>query len=185
MSGLAGWIRIFEIASEAVKPTRVHVLPASDDLYTPSPGMMLPRMHDSPVPMKTTSGRDSETATAPTEALVIRPSVTGAHFMPPSIVFQRPPPTAPKYASRGRPFTPATAIDRPPRSGPMLRHLKDERIACSNVSAAADDCAARSARAPNRAAAETTSSAAQAMAVRYLDNPNMAVRLLEREQSSI
>src|SRR5437763_4380178 len=129
MSGLAGWIRILEIASEAVKPTRVHVLPASAVLYTPSPGMMLPRMHDSPVPMKTTSGRDSETATAPIEELVIWPSVTGAHFMPQSVVFHRPPPAAPKYDSRGRPFTPDTAIDRPPRSGPMLRHLKAERIA--------------------------------------------------------
>ena len=67
------------------------------------------------------SGFDSETATAPTEELVIWPSVTGAQLLPASVVFQRPPPTAPKYASRGRPFTPATAIDRPPRSGPMLR----------------------------------------------------------------
>src|SRR5919109_4647973 len=39
------------------------------------------------------------------------------------MVFHRPPPVAPKYASRGRPFTPLTAIDRPPRAGPMLRHL--------------------------------------------------------------
>src|SRR2546430_16980383 len=107
-------MRTFEIASELVKATCVHVLPASVDLYTPSPGMMLPRMHDSPVPMKTTSGRDSETATAPIEELVIWPSVTGAHFTPPSVVFHRPPPAAPKDASRGRPFTPDPAIERPP-----------------------------------------------------------------------
>src|SRR5437660_11141521 len=121
MSGLVGWMRIFEIASEPVKPTCVQVLPASADLYTPSPGMMLPRMHDSPVPMNTMSGFDSETATAPTEELVICPSVTAAHVTP-SVVFHNPPPTAPKYASFARPFTPVTAIDRPPRSGPMLRH---------------------------------------------------------------
>src|SRR5882724_11910497 len=90
--------------------------------------MMLPRMHDSPMPMKTRSGRDSATATAPTDELLIWPSVTGAHFMPPSIVFQSPPPTAPKYASFGRPLTPDTAIERPPRSGPMARQRKDLRM---------------------------------------------------------
>ncbi len=83
--------------------------------------MMLPRMHVSPVPMKTTSGLDSLTATAPTDALVILPSVTGDQLSPPSVVFQRPPPVAPKYASLGRPFTPVAAMERPPRSGPMLR----------------------------------------------------------------
>src|SRR5689334_13163677 len=94
--------------------------------------MMLPRMHDSPIPMYTTSGLDSETATAPTDALFTWPSVTGVHVIPPSVVFQSPPPTAPKYASFGRPFTPLTAIDRPPRSGPILRHLYDLRIAESS-----------------------------------------------------
>src|SRR4051812_18461026 len=69
------------------------------------------------------SGFDSLTATAPTDALRIWPSVTGAHVSPPSIVFHRPPPTAPKYASLRRPFTPLTAMERPPRSGPIDRHL--------------------------------------------------------------
>src|SRR6266849_2821891 len=135
--------------------------------------MMLPRMHDSPMPMKTTSGRDSETATAPTEELLIWPSVTGAHFMPASVVFQRPPPTAPKYASFGRPFTPDTAIDRPPRSGPMLRHLKALKNVSSGVAAAGCDCAARSGRAPTRHPAVNIRSAAHAVSVRYLDKPNM------------
>src|SRR6185436_13184424 len=93
--------------------------------------MMLPRMQDSPMPIQTTSGLDSETATAPTEELVIRPSVTGAQLLPASVVFHRPPPTAPKYASRGRPLTPETAIDRPPRSGPMLRQRNAFAIAAS------------------------------------------------------
>ncbi|OYV67161.1 MAG: hypothetical protein B7Z72_10095 [Gemmatimonadetes bacterium 21-71-4] len=62
----------------------------------PSPGMMLPRISHSPVPMITSLGSVSETPTAPTEALVIWPSVTGAHSSPPSVDFQRPPPVAPK-----------------------------------------------------------------------------------------
>ena len=37
-----------------------------------------------------------ETATAPTDALLICPSVTGSQFSPPSMVFHKPPPTAPK-----------------------------------------------------------------------------------------
>jgi hypothetical protein len=85
--------------------------------------MMLPRMADSPMPMKTRSGFDSLTATAPTEALVIWPSVTGTQFSPASTVFHSPPPVAPKYASSGRPLTPLAAMERPPRSGPRLRHL--------------------------------------------------------------
>jgi len=48
------------------------------------------------MPMKTTSGFDSETATAPTDALVSWLSVIGAQVVPPSVVFQRPPPVAPK-----------------------------------------------------------------------------------------
>src|SRR5262245_19913375 len=98
--------------------------------------MMLPRMHDSPIPMNTISGFDSDTATAPTDALLTCPSVTGFQLSPPSVVFHNPPPTAPKYASRGRPFTPLTSIDRPPRSGPMLRHRSPLRIAESIAAAA-------------------------------------------------
>src|SRR6185436_17110691 len=92
--------------------------------------MMLPRMQDSPMPIHTVSGLESDTATAPTEELVMSPSVTALQLLPASVVFQRPPPTAPKYASRGRPFTPDTAIERPPRAGPMLR----QRYEFSNAS---------------------------------------------------
>ena len=83
--------------------------------------MMLPRMQVSPVPMNTMSGLVSLTATAPTDEELINPSVTGIQFSPPSVVFQSPPPVAPKYASLGRPLTPLTAMERPPRSGPMFR----------------------------------------------------------------
>ena len=71
MSGLAGWMRMREIACDWPKPMCVHVLPASVDLYRPSPGRMLPRMHDSPIPRKMTLGFDSATATAPTDELLI------------------------------------------------------------------------------------------------------------------
>jgi len=53
-------------------------------------------MHDSPVPMKTMSGLLSATATAPTDALPICLSVTGAQVSPRSVVFHNPPPVAPK-----------------------------------------------------------------------------------------
>src|SRR5882672_12858128 len=94
------------------------------------------------------SGFDSDTATAPTDELVIWPSVTGAHFEPPSVVFHSPPPAAPKYASFGRPFTPETAIDRPPRSGPTLRHLNALISAGSSAPSADAVCAASSGRTP-------------------------------------
>ena len=77
-------------------PRCVQVLPASVDLYTPSPCWMLPRNSVSPVPMYTTSGLASHTCTAPIEALPICPSVTGFQVVPASVVFQSPPPAAPK-----------------------------------------------------------------------------------------
>src|SRR5260221_9466127 len=69
------------------------------------------------------SGFVSLTATAPTLADLSWPSVIGAQWSPASVVFHRPPPPAPKYAFFGWPRTPLTAIERPPRWGPMLRHL--------------------------------------------------------------
>src|SRR6516225_5209197 len=98
--------------------------------------MMLPRMHDSPVPMKIMSGFDSDTATAPTEELLIWPSVTGDQSMPPFTVFHNPPPTAPKYASLRLPLTPDTAMDRPPRDGPILRHLYELKNEVSGLAGA-------------------------------------------------
>src|SRR6185295_19471957 len=139
--------------------------------------MMLPRMHDSPMPMKTMSGDDSETATAPTDELLIWLSVTGVQRAPPSVVFQSPPPTAPKYASRGRPLTPETAIDRPPRSGPMLRHLNAFKSS-SRPPPEPEDCAASPGRAPKFAPADSASTAAQAMNVRCVERAIMARSLL-------
>src|SRR5471032_2982219 len=143
--------------------------------------MMLPRMQASPMPMKTMSGLDSETATAPTDELEIRPSVTGAHFIPPSVVFQRPPPAAPKYDSFGRPLTPETAIERPPRSGPTLRHLNALASVASSEPSAAGDCAARSGRAPMCHPAESANRAVQANRVRSLETAGMMRSLLRKE----
>src|SRR5712671_4607018 len=127
------------------------------------------------------SGFDSDTATAPTDELVIWPSVTGAHFAPPSVVFQRPPPVAPKYASLARPLTPDTAIERPPRSGPTLRHLKALTSAGSSTPSAAADCAARSGRAPTFHPADSASTAAQTKKVRNLAKAIMTRSLLEKK----
>src|ERR1019366_2627034 len=105
-----------EIAWVSPRPMCFHVLPASVDLYTPSPCMMLPRSSVSPMPRYTTSGFDSATATAPTDELSICPSVTGRHVVP------------------------ADVIERPPRCGPMLRHvsaLKTDESYFSATAAAA------------------------------------------------
>src|SRR6185312_4862564 len=76
-------------------------------------------------------GSDSLTATAPKAELWIWPSVIFAQCSPPSVVFQRPPPGAPKWPTLGWPVAPGMAIERPPRSGPTLRHLSDLKIEVS------------------------------------------------------
>src|SRR6185369_6601768 len=168
------------MASELRKPTCVQVFPASVDLYTPSPGMMLPRMHDSPIPMYTTSGFESATATAPTDELLIWPSVTGFQLRPPSTVFQRPPPTAPKYPSLGRPFTPVIAMERPPRSGPMLRHRSASTIALSMASV--DWATTRVAGTPNPQPAVSASDATHSQNDRPRVRPGMMLSS-EKNQS--
>src|SRR5437016_10258251 len=49
-------------------------------------------------------------------------SKIGVQFWPPSVVFQTPPATAPKYQVSGSPGTPWIASARPPRNGPICRH---------------------------------------------------------------
>src|SRR5438105_6646440 len=46
----------------------------------------------------------------------------GVQFCPPSVVFQTPPATPPKYHVSGSPGTPSIASSRPPRKGPICRH---------------------------------------------------------------
>jgi hypothetical protein len=57
----------------------------------------------------------------PIDEVVILPSVIGSQLLPPSVVFHAPPPVAPNQYSFGRASLPPTAMDRPPRAGPMLR----------------------------------------------------------------
>src|SRR5437016_3486774 len=49
-------------------------------------------------------------------------SKSGVQFCPPSMVFQTPPATPPKYHVSGSPGTPSIASARPPRNGPTWRH---------------------------------------------------------------
>src|SRR5260221_12877863 len=49
-------------------------------------------------------------------------SKRGVQLCPPSIVFQAPPATPPKYHVSGSPGTPSIASARPPRNGPIWRH---------------------------------------------------------------
>ncbi len=53
-------------------------------------------MQPSPIPAYTTFASDSATATAPTEPVPSWPSETLVQRMPPSVVFQMPPPVPPK-----------------------------------------------------------------------------------------
>src|SRR5919109_375961 len=102
-----------------------------------------------------TSGFAGHTVTAPTDELEICPSVTGAHSVPPSVVFHSPPPVAPKKYSFGRAELPATAIERPPSCGPTLRHFRPAYSDGSTVfdGTAAAVLGAASASASKRAAA--------------------------------
>src|SRR5579871_3670934 len=67
-------------------------------------------------------GSDSDTAIAPTDPVVKSLSGIGSHERPASVVFQPPPPVQPKENTLGCATTPATAVTRPPRKGPMERH---------------------------------------------------------------
>src|SRR6478672_8881597 len=93
-SGLAGSTRTREICRVSLRPSDVHVLPASVDFHTPSPCETLPRIGYSPPPTYTTSGFDGDTAMPP----MVPPkylSVTAAHDSPPSSVLNTPPPVVP------------------------------------------------------------------------------------------
>src|ERR1700682_3063442 len=67
-------------------------------------------------------GSEGATASAPIEPTGW-PSNMGTHTTPASVVFQIPPFTEPKSKVVESPGTPATATTRPPRKGPIKRHL--------------------------------------------------------------
>src|SRR6266571_5545121 len=96
MSGLRGCTRTRAICRVSSSPTCFQVLPASVDLYTPSPCETFPRIGDSPMPTYTTLGSDSEMPIAPTDPVLKYSSETGSQLTPPSVVFHTPPPVAPK-----------------------------------------------------------------------------------------
>jgi hypothetical protein len=75
------------------------------------------------MPTYTTSGFASHCPIAPTDELVKCVSDIGRQVVPPSVLFHTPPPVAPNQYSNGRALVPATAIERPPRTGPTLRQL--------------------------------------------------------------
>src|SRR5687767_1629886 len=69
------------------------------------------------------SGLNGETAMAP----IVPPknlSDMGSQVMPPSVVLKTPEPVVPIQYSSGRAAEPATATERPPRKGPISRHLR-------------------------------------------------------------
>src|SRR5262249_50135188 len=71
------------------------------------------------------------------------------------VVLQKPGGSAAKYASCDRPFTPETAIDRPPRSGPTLRQRNELKNVVSAAGSTGCCAAACCAFARNCQAADT------------------------------
>ena len=67
--------------------------------------------------------RSPETAIAPTDPVLKKPSETGFQLRPPSSVFQTPPPVAPMKYVKGWLGIPATAVTLPPLKGPIQRHF--------------------------------------------------------------
>src|SRR6059058_6105702 len=152
------------MACVAASPTCVQLLPPSVVFHTPSPCMMLPRSSVSHIPTYTTSGLASQTATAPTDELVSARSVIARQVVPPSVVFQRPPPVAPNQYSSGRFWLPATACERPPRLGPMLRQRSAASASESGLARACAGAAAAESRCAAAGAARASAASARAAA---------------------
>src|SRR3954469_16785517 len=92
-SGLVECTRTAEICFVASRPIRDHVLPASVDLYMPSPyDDDCPRTACSPLPTYTTLGSDSATAIAPMDPVRKNVSEMLRHEAPAFSVFHTPPP---------------------------------------------------------------------------------------------
>jgi hypothetical protein len=97
---LRGSIRILPMCSEAASPMRVHVRPASVDLYTPSPKCALRWLVFSPDPTQTTFESFGSTTT---QQSVKEPcsSKTGTKVMPRLTVFHNPPNALATYHTLG------------------------------------------------------------------------------------
>src|ERR1700736_2480644 len=70
-----------------------------------------------------TFGSESATPIAPTDATGCLSKI-GVQFPPPSVDFHTPPAAPPKRYVFGSPGIPVTASERPPRYGPINRHLR-------------------------------------------------------------
>ena len=118
MSALVGLTRIRPMRPVWSSPMCCQVMPASVDLYTPSPITSASRMaHASPVPAHTMFGLDDATASAPMACTGSR-SNTGPKLCPPSADFHTPPDAEPRYQMAVSPGTPDSEAMRPPLAGP-------------------------------------------------------------------
>ena len=72
------------------------------------------------MPTYTTFGSDGATAIAPIDPVSNELSETFVHVLPASSVRQTPP-ALPMKKLCGRPGTPVTVVERPPREGPTIR----------------------------------------------------------------
>jgi hypothetical protein len=72
-------------------------------------------------------GSDGATSSAPIEAMGWL-SKMGCQVIPAFVVFQTPPSTPPKKKVVPVAGTPVTAMERPPRKGPMSRHLSEAEL---------------------------------------------------------
>src|SRR5256885_9132256 len=92
-SGSFGSMTILLIFVVSSRPMCVHVLPASIDLYMPSPDEPCT---ESPVPAYTMLGSDGATWIAPMLSTFVNLSKIGNHDTPALVVFQMPPAGAPR-----------------------------------------------------------------------------------------
>src|SRR6266851_291926 len=108
----------------ASSPIFFQVLPASRDLYAPSPQEELCLLLDSPVPTQTTEGSEGAMAMSPmVETLCL--SKTGSQVVPLFVVFQTPPEAVPTYTMFGLLSTTAKSSMRPPIvAGPISRNSR-------------------------------------------------------------
>src|SRR4051812_47910012 len=103
MSGFTGSMATRPFERVSTNPMRVHVAPASVDLYTPSPHDELCRVFASPVPAQTMFGFDFDTAIAPIDIIASTLSNTGAHVTPPLTLLKMPPLADATYTASGLP----------------------------------------------------------------------------------
>src|SRR5262249_6542446 len=96
MSGFVGCTRITPMCRVSSRPSCVQVLPPSVERQTPLPCVRSSRQSVSPVPTQITFGSLGASAIAPTEEMLVLPSVMLYQVWPAFVVFQTPPSTPPK-----------------------------------------------------------------------------------------